>query len=94
MNKLRKLLPALALVLGASLAMAMNVPNFGSERTATKIFTPDPSQPNGFREVTQIVNQGEYECDESSMDCLVEFSNDDPATGVPNVLSEGDFIEL
>jgi hypothetical protein len=94
MNKLAKLLPALALVLGATLAMAMNMPSFGSARTATKIFTPDPSHPDGYREVTQIVNQGEYECDASSMECLVEFSNDDPATGIPNVLSEGDFIQL
>jgi len=94
MKNLRKLIPALALVLGATLAMAMNFPNPGADNNATKIFTPDVSQPNGHRDVTSIVNLGDYECDQSSMDCLVEFSNDNPATGVPNVLATGRFVQL
>lgn len=93
MNKLRKLLPVLALVLGATLAMAMNVPSLVAERTATKIWTPDLSEPDGYREVTQIVNQSEYDCDLQSVECIVEFSNDDPATGIKNVLETGLFSE-
>ncbi|MDG1277543.1 MAG: hypothetical protein P8O16_09705 [Algoriphagus sp.] len=94
MNNLRKLLPALALVLGAFAAMAMNLPNFEAERSATKIWTPDSSHPDGYREVTAIVQGNDYQCNQSSMDCLVEFSNDDPATGIPNILSQGVFVEL
>lgn len=93
MNKLSKLLPALALVLGATLAMAMNFPDLG-EISPTKIWTPDSSQPNGYRDVTSIVHAEDYQCNQSSMECLVEFSNDDPATGTPNILSQGVFVEL
>ena len=88
------MLPALGLVLGATMAMAMNVPTVVAERTATKIWTPDSSQPNGHRDVTSIVQSQDYECNASTMDCLVEFSNDDPASGTRNVLSEGQFVEL
>lgn len=94
MNKISKLLPALALVLGATLAMGMNLPNLVAERTATKIWTPDPSQPDGYRDVTQIVNQNQYDCDLQPVECIVEFSNDDPATGVKNVLDTGVFSQM
>jgi hypothetical protein len=94
MNKLKKLLPALALVLGATLAMGMNLPNFVAERTATKIWTPDLSEPDGYRDVTHLVNQNQYECDLQSVECIVEFSNDDPATGIKNVLDTGEFSEM
>jgi len=94
MKPFMKMLPALGLVFGATLAMAMNVPTLVTEKTATKVWTPDSSQPNNYRDVTAIVESGNYECDQSQMDCLVEFSNDNPATGTPNILSEGEFIQL
>jgi hypothetical protein len=93
MKNLRKLIPALALVLGATLAMAMNFPSSEAEKTATKIWTPDLSEPDGYREVTHIVNQNEYDCNLQSAECIVEFSNDDPATGIKNVLETGVFSE-
>lgn len=94
MKSLKTMLPALGLVFGATLAMAMNVPSIVAEKTATKIWTPDASAPNEYRDVTLIVQDQEYDCNESTRDCLVEFPTDDPADGNPIVLMEGDFVEL
>src|SRR5690606_30724820 len=93
MKLFKNLLPALALVLGATLAMAMNVPTMVAEKSATQIWTPDPSAPHGYREVTNIVNEGDYDCNLQPVECIVEFSNDDPATGTKNVLDTGLFSE-
>lgn len=94
MNKLLKMLPALALVLGATLAMGMNLPNIVAERTATRIWTPDLSEPDDYRDVTEIYNNNAYDCDLQSVECVVEFSNDDPATGIKNVLETGVFSQM
>ncbi|MHA7129246.1 DUF6520 family protein [Algoriphagus namhaensis] len=94
MNKLVKLLPALALVLGATLAMAMNFANPSGFDPSLKIWTPDAGEPEGYRDVTAIVQQNDYQCNQSTMECLVQFPNDDPSSGTPSVLSQGIFVEL
>jgi hypothetical protein len=94
MNKLRKLLPALALMLGASLAMAMNFANPSGFDSSLKVWTPDDTEPDGYRDVTAIVQENDYQCNQSTMDCLVQFPNDDPGSGNPTVLSQGIFVEL
>lgn len=93
MNKLSRMLPALALVLGATLAMAMNFPEFVSENSSNLIWTPDLSQPDGYREVTGLVNEDEYDCNLQATECIVRFSNDDPATGIKTVIQTGVFSE-
>lgn len=94
MNTLKKILPALALALGVTFATAMNFPSTEIEKAPVKIWTPDASLPEGYRDVTHIVQSDDYQCNQSAMECLVEFSNDDPATGTPNILSQGVFVEL
>ncbi|MCE7053679.1 MULTISPECIES: hypothetical protein [unclassified Algoriphagus] len=94
MNTLIKRLPAFAFVIAAFAAFAFNAPVIGGEPTATKIWTPDATQSNGYRDVTILVQSEDYECNASEMYCLVEFHNDNPATGILNVLSEGEFVEL
>lgn len=93
MKSLAKLFPVLGLVLGASLAMAMNfaTPSIDS---SLKVWTPDATEPDGYRDVTAIVQQNDYQCNQSTMECLVQFSNDDPSSGTPNILSQGIFVEL
>ncbi|UZD22305.1 DUF6520 family protein [Algoriphagus halophytocola] len=97
MNKLSKLLPALGLVLGATMAMAMNVPTMMAEKTATKVWTPDShpdyAMTNGYREITNEEILVDYECDESSQECAVEFVNDNPFGTIEN-LEEGTYVAL
>ncbi|WP_186758652.1 DUF6520 family protein [Echinicola salinicaeni] len=92
MNKFLKSLPALAFALAASVAFAFNMP-LDDASSATKVWTPDAAEPHGYREVTSIVQEEEYDCNLSSNECLVEFSNDDPATGMKTILQDGDFQE-
>lgn len=92
MKSLKTMLPALGLVFGATLAMAMNVPTMVSEKTATTVWTPD-SHPdyiptNGYREITDL-EEGDYECNGTGSECRVEFHNDNPNTGIKNVLDFG-----
>ena len=91
MKSIKNLLPALALVLGASMAMAMNVPSVVAEKNATKIWTADPSQTmtNGYRDVTGST----YLCNEGSPECVVKFENDDPYDEVIQV-TPGSFVAL
>lgn len=93
MKRLAKLLPALALVFGATLAMAMNFPDFVSENSSNLIWTPDLSQPDGYREVTDLVNEDAYDCNQQATECIVRFSNNDPATGIKTVIQTGVFSE-
>ncbi len=94
MKTLAKLLPALALVLGATLAMAMNFANPSGFDSNLKIWTPDENEPDGYRDVTAIVQENDYQCNQSTMECLVQFPNDDPSSGTPSVLSQGIFVKL
>ncbi|MBN7813092.1 hypothetical protein J0A68_19210 [Algoriphagus sp. H41] len=89
MKRVFKMLPALALVLAAGLAFGFNAPEILAKKTATKIWTPGGPLPHGYRDVTDVVNNGNYDCDSQSAECIVEFSNDDPATGIKNVLDTG-----
>lgn len=93
MNTLIKRLPLFAFVLAAGLAFGFNAPEILVKKTATKIWTPGGPLPHGYREVTAVVNAGDYDCDSQSQECIVEFSNDDPATGIKNVLDTGVFNE-
>lgn len=93
MKSIKNLLPALALVFGATLAVAMNFPETVAENTSSLIWTPDLSQPDGYREVTEIVNEDLYDCDQQTVECTVRFSNDDPATGIKTVIRTGVFSQ-
>lgn len=97
MKSLAKMLPALGLVLGATLAMAMNVPTMVAENTATKVWTPDPDEEyeetNFYREITGEVLGSDYLCNGTSQECRVEFDNDDPMTGQKSILTPGVYDE-
>lgn len=97
MKSFKTMLPALGLVLGATMAMAMNVPTMVAEKTATKVWTPD-SDPaymstNGYREITNEEITVDYDCDVSSQECAVEFVNDNPFGTIEN-LEEGTYVAL
>ena len=94
MKSIAKMLPALGLVFGATLAMAMNMPTLVAEKTATKVWTPDASLPNGYRDITNLEIGEDYDCNGTGPECRVEFSNDNPATGIKNVLEAGVFTEM
>lgn len=98
MKTLAKLLPALALVLGATLAVAMNFANPSGFDSSLKVWTPDPDPiyqvTNGYREITQEVQEVDFECNSGGQECRVQFDNDDPMTGVKNVLSTGIYAPL
>lgn len=86
MNKLKKLLPALALVLGATLAMAMNFADSPVER-----YAEDPaSGPQIWYDLTDVdPGPQTYECDELvSVTCSFEEPNmsSDP-------IEDGEFIK-
>ncbi|MBA4300492.1 MAG: hypothetical protein C0433_10385 [Cyclobacterium sp.] len=70
MNKFLKLLPALALVLGATLAMAMNFAN----PVPSQMFARNPQNPTQFIEVTHWVPGEDYECEDTG-DCLYDAPN-------------------
>lgn len=82
MFKFQKLLPALALVLGASMAMAMNFTN----PMPSQLFAEDPENPGEFINVTTWEPGVDYECDPSG-DCLYDAPN-----GM--VVQQGTFIDL
>lgn len=91
MNKIMKMLPALALVFGATFAIAMNAPAILESNPPQEVFTPDPSDPGKYINVTDEYDNLSYNCDSQEMECLVQFSNDDPATGIKSILDEGQF---
>lgn len=82
MNKLSKLLPALALVLGATLAMAMNF----AEPLPNQVFAKDPQNPSMFIDVTSWIPGEDYDCNETG-DCLYDAPNG-------NVIAQGTFVVL
>lgn len=89
MKSISKLLPALALVLGATLAMATNLPSMVVEKSATKVWTPDDNEPSGYRDITNEVPGTHYNCVGEDEHCRVEFTDDDPVNGTMTVLQEG-----
>lgn len=91
MNKLINKLPILAFVLAATFAFGAQLPSLVSSYVPTKVWTPDGSQPDGYRDITNLQPQ-QYNCVEGSPECRVEFDNDDPATGMKNVLSTGTLV--
>lgn len=82
MSKLTKTLPALAMVLGATLAMAMNFAN----PMPDQLFAEDPENPGEFINVTSLQPGVDYECDLTG-DCLYDAPNG-------NVVQQGTFIDL
>ena len=91
MNKLWNKLPLLALMLAGTLAFGFNAPEIVVKKTATRMWTPGGSLPHGYRDVTTIVNNGSYNCNSQPQECVVQFSNDNPATGIKTVLESGAF---
>lgn len=82
MKPITKLLPALGLVLGATLAMAMNFASPSNFDASLKVWTPD-SNPmhavtNGYREITNEEIGSDYLCNTTSQVCSVQFLDDDP----------------
>lgn len=82
MNKFQKLLPALALVLGATFAMAMNF----AEPLPNQVFARDPQNPSQFIDVTTWEPGEDYACVDSG-DCLYDAPNG-------NVVEDGTFMIL
>ncbi|WP_026968195.1 hypothetical protein [Algoriphagus terrigena] len=83
MNRISKLLPALALLLGATLAMAMNFPGNPTER-----YAKDPSAEIWY-DLTGITPGGStYHCDVISGTC----SREEPMTGADQV-ENGTFVK-
>nr|MBC7611632.1 hypothetical protein [Pseudopedobacter sp.] len=80
------------LTLALGLALIIGNSAFTSDQSATKYYTPNGV--GGYNEVTSIVQSESYQCNDSENECLVQFSNDDPQTGIKSVLSLGDFEQL
>ncbi|WP_026947142.1 DUF6520 family protein [Algoriphagus marincola] len=86
MNKLRKLLPALALMLGASLAMAMNFAHNPEERYAED---PAPGVEIWYDLTDVTPGPNTYECNESVQETC---SFEDPMSTSQEV-EQGEFIK-
>lgn len=82
MKRFTKLLPALALALGATFAMAMNFAN----PVPNQVFAKDPQNPTQFIEVTNWVPGEDYNCVDEG-DCLYDAPNG-------NVITSGTFMIL
>jgi hypothetical protein len=94
MNKLLSKLPLLAFVLAATFAFGAQVPSLLVSEPPAKAWTPDDQEPSGYREITGEVLGTHYRCEDVDEECRVEFSNDDPMTGIKNVLDEGVYTPL
>ncbi|WP_057937904.1 DUF6520 family protein [Algoriphagus resistens] len=94
MKSITKLLPALGLVFGATLAMAMNVPTMVPEKDEPRYWTPDEDEDSGYREVTEEIQTMPYQCNSGGPECLVQFDNDNPETGVKSIYQPGVFNPL
>ena len=79
------------------MALAMNVPTMVAEKTATRLWTPDPDPEyiitNGYRDITDL-EETDYDCNGTGSECVVEFHNDNPNTGIKSVLEAGVFSEM
>lgn len=85
-----KFLSLLTFALG--LAIISSTSAFSTNRSATLYYTQDGM---GFRDVTNIVSNENYQCNDlAQSECLVQFSNDDPQTGIKTVIAAGEFEEL
>lgn len=83
MNKLKKLLPALALVLGATLAMAMNFATPAATGTL---------KANINNEWVVISENTSYLCDEDEILCVARFDEQDQM--IPGSEVEGEYTPL
>lgn len=70
MNKLTKLLPVLGIVLGATMAMAMNFAN----PIPNEQYARDPDDQMEFIDVTHLTLGVDYTCSDSG-DCLYDAPN-------------------
>jgi len=82
MKLFKNLLPALGLVFGATLAMAMNF----AEPMPDQVYARDPSNPSQFIDVTDWEPGVDYNCNATG-DCLYDAPNG-------NVIQSGTFTEL
>lgn len=94
MNKILNKLPLLAFVLAATFAFGAQVPSLLVSEVPTKVWTPDNQEPSGYRDITNEILGTHYRCADDDEECRVEFSNDDPMTGIKNVLDEGVYTPL
>lgn len=94
MKTLAKLLPALALVFGATLAMAMNFASPSHFDPNLKVWTPDDEEPVGYRDITNLAVGTDYTCIGTSSECRVQFTDDDPENGIKTVMQAGVFNPL
>lgn len=84
MNKILNKLPLLAFVLAATFAFGSQVPSLISTGDPEKVWTPDEEEESGYREITNEVLGVNFLCTGTEEECRVEFSNDDPMTGIIN----------
>jgi len=80
------------LTLAMGLAIILGNSAFNSASNASKFYTPDGM--GGYREVTAIIQSENYLCNDSENECVVQFSNDNPQTGIKSVLEVGDLEEI
>ncbi|MBE9170946.1 hypothetical protein IQ238_26680 [Pleurocapsales cyanobacterium LEGE 06147] len=80
MNKLSKLLPALALVLGATLAFAFSSPPQGTLKALVN------------NQWVEISESEPYLCDEAQTSCTARFDEQDQM--IPGTEEVGEFIPL
>ena len=80
------------LSLAFGLAIITSTTAFAPKSSATLYYSPSST---GYRDVTSIVMGENYQCNENNqIECLVQFSNDNPQTGVKTVISQGEFVQL
>ncbi|WP_425639450.1 hypothetical protein ACPUEN_07370 [Algoriphagus yeomjeoni] len=93
MNTLVKRLPLFAFVLAAFAAVAFTEPTVMPDESVV-IFAEDPLNPGQYIDVTVPVSEERYNCEDSSLECQVTFTNNDPINGTKTVLQMGEFEEL
>lgn len=93
MDNLIKKLPILAFVLAGFAAFAFT-PATSSVDSATQVWAEDPDNPETYINVTEAVTEERYQCNSSSLECRVTFTDDDPINGTKTVHQMGEFVEL
>ncbi|WP_439490809.1 DUF6520 family protein [Algoriphagus sp.] len=94
MKSLTKMLPALGLVLGATLAMAMNFASPSNFDASLKVWTPDEEEPFGYLDITGLQVGTHFRCEGTSSECRVQFTDDDPENGIKTVMQAGVYTPL
>lgn len=74
------------------LAILVGTSGFTPTSFASRYYSPNGM--GGYTDVTANVLGESYQCNVSTKECLVQFSNDDPATGSKTIIEQGDFQQI